>query len=309
MRSIPVVGSRTPLWDRPGLAEEVEAGRHWLPGTVFGGRESLATSPVHAQVRHLLRLPGDGWSPFVAAAGTAGFFLLLTVAWLVPAFAAGAVAVGALVVWLWGSDRPPPAPTAPIGDGVSVPTTATGRASPSWWAVLILVAVDSTVFASLAFAHLHVAMALDVCPPPGSRLPGVGLAAAALLGAGGTLVLAATRCPLAGRQHLLRAAAAAGCACVAGAFAVDLLAHQAAGLAPRESAWAATVAALLAWQGLHAVLLGALALYLVARSFAGRLRPDARATLDNAAPLGLCAAAQGLAGLALVRLLPAWMAP
>ena len=31
-RSIPIVTSREPLWDQPGLAEEVKAGRYYLPG-------------------------------------------------------------------------------------------------------------------------------------------------------------------------------------------------------------------------------------------------------------------------------------
>ena len=97
MRSIPQVASLEPLWAQPSLPHEVAAGQHWLPGTVFGGRETLVTSPVNAQIRHLLRLPGDGWAPFVAAAGTAGFFLLLTVAWIVPAFIAGAVSVAAML--------------------------------------------------------------------------------------------------------------------------------------------------------------------------------------------------------------------
>ena len=70
---------------------------------------------------------------FVAAAGTAGFFLLLTVSWIVPAFACGVLAIAAIVAWLWELDQPPPAPAATIGQGVSVPTVAAGRDSHSWW--------------------------------------------------------------------------------------------------------------------------------------------------------------------------------
>ena len=33
-RSIPEIRSRDPLWQQPGLADEVEQGRHWLPGTI-----------------------------------------------------------------------------------------------------------------------------------------------------------------------------------------------------------------------------------------------------------------------------------
>ncbi|RYF36422.1 MAG: cytochrome ubiquinol oxidase subunit I, partial [Comamonadaceae bacterium] len=171
VRSIPQVASIEPLWDRPALPQEVEAGRHWLPGTAFGGRETLVTSPGKAELRHLLRLPGDGWLPLIAAAGTAGFFLLLTVAWIVPAFVFGAVSIAAIVAWLWSSDQPPPQAMVQVGDGVLLPVGATGRQSHSWWAMVILLAVDASIFAALAFSHLHVSMALEVCPPPGAALP------------------------------------------------------------------------------------------------------------------------------------------
>jgi cytochrome c oxidase subunit I+III len=308
VRSIPQIASREPLWDRPSLPQEVEAGRHWLPGTVFGGRETLVTSRVGADIRQLLRLPTDGWPPFVAAAGTAGFFLLLTVAWIVPAFIAGAVAIAAIVLWLWGSDQPPPSPTAVIGDGVAVPTVAAGRASHSWWAMVILLAVDATIFASLAFSHLHVSMALDVCPPPGARLPAGGLVAAALLAAASLVMVWTVRRLGRGGQGLLQLGVGVAMACSAGGFAVDLVAHWQAGLAPSDHAWGATVAALLAWQGLHAAVLLLMGGYLIVRSLAGALRPDARATLDNTALMWHYVTLQGWVGMGLVRWLPQWMA-
>jgi cytochrome c oxidase subunit I+III len=306
-RSIPQVDSRTPLWDRPTLVAEVVAGQHWLPGTVFGGRETLVTSPVRGDIRHLLRLPGDGWSPFVAAAGTAGFFLLLTVAWVVPAFIAGAISIAAIVHWLWRSDQPPPRPMATIGEGVEVPALATGIRSHSWWAMIVLVAVDATIFASLAFAHVHVSMKLDVCPPPGAALPGGGgLAGGLLLAAAAAMAWATWRLGRGG-QASLRFAVLLALACTLAATVVDFLAQAQAGLAPTETAWAATVAAMLAWQGLHALILLAMGVYLLARSWSGALRTDARATLDNTAVMWHYVVLQGIAGMALVRLLPQWM--
>ena len=47
--------------------------------------------------------------------------------------------------------------------------------------------------------------------------------------------------------------------------------------------------------------------YVLARSWSGRLRQDARATLDNTALFWHYVTVQGLAGMALVRLLPQWM--
>lgn len=306
-RSIPQVDSPDPLWSRPTLAKEVEAGAHWLPGTVFGGRETLVTSVVKGELRYLMRLPGDGWLPFVAAAGTAGFFLLLTVSWIFTAFAFGLVSVAAIIGWLWQSDRPPPAPLAKVGEGVALPTVATGRDSPTWWAMIVLLAVDASIFASLAFSHLHVSMALDVCPPPGVRLPAHGVAAALLLLAG-SAAMAFAQWRLGPRgQGLLRLAVLLAMACTVGGYGLDLAAHLQAGLAPRETAWGATVAALLSWQGFHALLLLVMGGYLAARSFTGALRPDARATLDNTAVMWHYVTVQGLAVIALVRLLPQWM--
>ncbi|MBV7542707.1 cbb3-type cytochrome c oxidase subunit I [Acidovorax sp. sic0104] len=307
VRSIPQVASREPLWTRPSLPQEVAAGRHWLPGTVFGGRETLITSPGQARVRHLLRLPGDGWSPFIAAGGTAGFFLLLTVAWVVPAIISGVVSVGAMLVWLWGADRAPPQQLAAIGDGVSVPTSATGRASHSWWAMVILLAVDATVFASFAFAHIHVSMALDVCPPPGARLPAGGAWSGALLLAASALMAWAVRGLHRHRPGQLRLAVLLALACAVGATGLDLFTHLQAGLSPRANAWSATVAALLAWQCFHSLVLVVMGCYVLARSFTGMLHSEARATLDNTALMWHSTVAQALAGMALVRWLPSWM--
>ena len=51
VRSIPQIDSASPLWKNPALPQEVEAGHHWLPGTVFGGRETLVTTPVRGEIR------------------------------------------------------------------------------------------------------------------------------------------------------------------------------------------------------------------------------------------------------------------
>ena len=305
VRSIPQIDSREPLWDRPALAQEVEEGRHWLPGTAFGGRETLVTSPMKAEMLHLLRLPGDGWLPFIAAVGTAGFFLLLTVNQVLIAFAFGALSLAAIIAWLWGSDQPPPRPTVKVGEGVELPVGATRCASHSWWAMVILVCVDASIFASLAFAHIHLSMGLDVCPPPGAALPAAAWswASGGLLIAGSVLMMWAVGRLSKDAQGWLMAAVLAAIACVLAAFALDLAGHMQAGLQPRAQAWSATVAALLGWQGLHAAILLVMGLYVVVRSAAGRLRTDARATLDNTVAMWHYVTVQGIAAMLLVRLM------
>jgi cytochrome c oxidase subunit I+III len=308
VRSIPQIDSRHPLWDHPGMPQDVEAGRYWLPGTAFGGRETLVTSPRNAELRHLLRLPSDGWLPFVAAAGTAGFFLLLTVAWVIPAFIFGIASVVAIVLWLWQSDQAPPALKVKVGDNVELPVGAVGSASHSWWAMVILLCVDASIFASLAFAHVHVSMAAQVCPPPGAALPDSVWAwgAGGLLAAGSVLMLVARRA-VEGRQWLLRACVAAAMVCVIAAFGLDLAGHVQARLDPTSQAWSATVGALLGWQGFHAIVLAVMGGYLLARSWSGKLADNARATMDNTWLMWHYVTVQGVVAIWLVRLLPQWM--
>ena len=310
VRSIPQIGSANPLWQNPGLAREIEDGRHWLPGTVFGGRETLVTSPLAAAPRHLLLLPTDGWPPFVAAAGTAGFFLLLTMAQTLAAAACGVVAVVCILVWLWGLDRMPPAPVTRVADATVLPVGARGPASHSWWATVLLLCVDGSVFAALLFTHLHVSLAADVCPPAGAALPAAAwpLSAAGLLLAGSAaIVLARRRLDQSARQRGLRTLVVLAMLLVAAAYGLDLAGHGAAGLAPKAEAWSASVAALLAWQGLHVPLMVLCGGLLLARSYCGHLRREARATLDNVALLWHYTTVQGLLAMGFVHWLPGWL--
>ena len=65
MRSIPQVDTREPLWDRPALAGEIVDGRHWLPGTAFGGLSGFAYDeadlrPLLARARELTGVRVEG---------------------------------------------------------------------------------------------------------------------------------------------------------------------------------------------------------------------------------------------------------
>ena len=118
VRSIPQVDSREPLWSRPALPPRWPAGAHWLPGTVLRRPRDAGHHIRAARGRCTCSCcTGDSWWPFARRLGTAGFFLLLTVKWMVPAFAFGlARARSRRCVWLWQTDRPPPAPTGRGGD-------------------------------------------------------------------------------------------------------------------------------------------------------------------------------------------------
>lgn len=304
-RSIAQVGTRWPLWQQPGLAKQVVAGQHWLPGTATGLRETLVTSARRADIRHLIVLPGPSWWPVLGALGTAGFFLLLTVKFVVTAFAFGVVALVSVVAWMWQTDRlaqdTPPAAT--IGRDVQVPVGAAGWASHSWWATVILLVVDFTVLASTAFAHVHLSMRLDVCPPPGASLPPFGsmllvcacfASSAALYGLAGAGI---ARRPLA-RWRLLPLALALAAA-VGGTWWL-FAGMGGAGLAPKATGWAASIAALLGYLGFHVAVLAVMGGFLAARIWRGWTGPRQRATYDNTGLMWWGSCLQG----AVVALLP-----
>jgi cytochrome c oxidase subunit I+III len=191
-----------------------------------------------------------------------------------------------------------------VGDAMRLPVGACGRASHSWWAMVILLCVDASIFASLAFAHLHVAMALDVCPPSGARLPDGGwvLASCALLVLGsGAMLWAQQRIEA---QSRLRFAVMLAMSFTGASFVLSWVAYVQAGLSPRAQAWSATVATLQGWQGFHVAVLMVMGGYVLARSWSGRLAPEARATLDNTALLWHYVIVQGIVTAALVQGLP-----
>ena len=304
-RSIPCVPSREPLWRQPSLPAEVETGAHWLPDTATGGRETLITSPRRARLRHLVVLPTDSWWPLLAAAGTAGFFLLLTVKLVWLAWGFGLLAVVSTLVWLWATDRPTREAAVQVGEGVTLPVGARGSRSHSWWATVVWLVVDATICASFVFAHLHVSMRADVCPPAGASLPPwafVGASVVLWALSSACAAVAARVVPV--RKALLCSLLAAALLCALAATAALLAGHAGAGLQPVADAWSATVAALLGYQGLHTVLLVVMAGYLAARVLWGHVTPRSRATLDNTALVWHGSAAQGVVTALVVQWLP-----
>jgi cytochrome c oxidase subunit I+III len=298
IRSIPTVTSREPLWDNPQLREQVEAGQHYLPGVVSGGRETLVTSPIDARPEYLLRLPGPSWLPLLAGVGTAIFFLALTVKWFIIATAGAVMAVVSIFRWLWETDPAPTGRLHDIGGGIQLPAYMSGSRSHSWWAMVVLMLVDGSIFASMVFAFFYFwTLAPQGFPPPGLALPDATslwfaalawLASAAAMGAANRTLAHNAR----GVFH-----AVLGLAIVLSwlALAANLQALWAVGLRPQLHAFAAITYTLVAWQGLHAVLLTAMGGYTLARSAARLVDAVRRNTFDNTRIFWYYCAAQALA--------------
>ncbi|MFC7397517.1 cytochrome c oxidase subunit I [Chelatococcus sp. GCM10030263] len=308
-RSIPIVTSREPLWDQPNLARDVEAGRYYLPGAPTGGRETIVTSPITAEPQYLVQMPGPSWPTVLAALFTAAFFLLLTVKLVVPAVICGVLAIAMVAWWLWDTDPGPSQAPVDIGGGIKLPVYVTGPMSHSWWAMIVLLLVAGTLFACLLFSYFFLWTVRPEGWPSAADMPSLArpaLAAALYIASGGLLILASRllarvpeRSPWPMRLALLGALALL----VLGLLN-DLHALDESGLRPTDSGYAATVAMIAGLQGFYVATLAIMALYTLARSFAGRLDGMRRATFDNTVLLWVYALGQGLVGLVVVTFFP-----
>ena len=273
IRSIPAIRSRYPLWDQPGIVEDVQAGRFYLPDAEEGKRETLITSVLDAEPVQCLRVPGPSFMPMIAALLVGGVFILTTFHWFTEALVSGAAGLLAILVWLWrGTALVPEKPTKDVGLGLTLPLYVSGSASVGWWALVITMIGDFTAFAGLVFAYfffwtIHEDFLLDAASGPGILWPtlAAGLALAAWLA-----LLAARRCNAHGRSGGLRLllllsvllAAAAGAALLYGPWGR---------LDPTEYVYQSTVWILVVWTACHVGAGILMLLYGLARSLGGKL--------------------------------------
>jgi cytochrome c oxidase subunit I+III len=302
-RSIPQVTSRDPLWDNPRLRDEVDAGQHFLPGVATGGRETIVTSPIDAVPQYVLRLPGPSWLPLLAGLGTALFFFALTVKFTVLAVAGGSLAIVCMLRWLWASDPRPLTGEFDIGAGLRLPAYMTGSQSHAWWAVVVLLLVQGSVFASLVFGYYFLwTVTPGAWPPPPFEVPRGSTAALAAVGwvAASAALIGADRALARDHGHRVTLALCAGLGLLTAAFAFDLRAVQQVNIDAAAHAYGAAVHALLAWQGLHVVLVWIMTGYVLARQAAGLLGRRHRVTFDTLRLVWLYTAAQGIVTLAVL---------
>ena len=305
-RSIPVVTSRYPLWDRPSLKDEVEEGRYFLPNNPTGYRETIVVSPLNAEPQYLMKMPGPSWWHFLAAVGTAAFFLLLTVQlyWVAVPFGLGAIAC--VLVWLWNTDETPEPCEADIGAGIVVPTYMTGPRSHGWWAMVVLMVVMTMVFLMTAFTYVFLwsrdpaAWPMPGLPPPDWLSASASLTA--YVAAAGLLWLAAKR--LSSQPKMLVVLLPLVALAVLAAWGAEGWGHWASGLRGTQSGYAASVFALVGLQGLCAAVALIMCVFTAARAALGHVDCRRRATFEVVALFITYTIVQGLTALGLTRLFP-----
>lgn len=306
-RSIPRVESRDPLWARPTLETEVEQGRWYLPNAPTGTRETLITTPVEAEPRAVISLAGPGIAHLLAAAGTAGFFLLLTVKQVTLATFCGLLALASIIVWMWPSDRQDRGADIDIGGGIKIPTYSSGPTSHSWMAVVVLLCAAASLYLSYVFSYLYLWttsaswIPSDVLRPDAIWVVGSALALLVML----VGLLAVERWARTGRRQALSAGVWLGIAVIAlAALGNEVFAHWRAGLRPADSSYGAMVYMASVLQAQIVFAFAIMAAFTAAKLLTGRLIGQNRATPLNVALFGKYVVWQGAAGLLLVHGFP-----
>jgi cytochrome c oxidase subunit I+III len=308
-RSIPRIESRDPLWDQPNLPEEVESGQHYLPGAPTGQRETIISSPIYARPQYLLVLPGASWYPILGGFGTALFFLCLTLKLAVPAIVLGAFTIATILRWAWTTDRFGGHAPVDVGGGLKLPVSIGGPVSHAWWATVVLILVDATIFACLVFSYFYLWTTSTVGPwPPRGTLAPIGWAAgAALLWIASSLVMQRAGRAI-GIEGTSRIAFTLGVMLAAllgaGGLFVSFAAAGQVGIAARDHAYGAVVYTMLAYQAFHFVVTLVMAAFAVARAWAGALDARRRAPFDSMRLLWHYMMAQALVALIVTELSP-----
>ncbi|MFP5246113.1 MAG: cbb3-type cytochrome c oxidase subunit I, partial [Thermoanaerobaculia bacterium] len=271
-RSLPVITSRYPLWEEENLNDETAGGRGYLPDAPTEKRESLLTAPLTGEPEQILRMPGPGWTPFIAALATAVFFAGLTLKLTAVAAISGALAVAMIVSWLWRLDRAYPNELADAGRGLGLPLYRNDHRSLGSWAMMVVLITDASLTISIVFAYLFLWTAKPaVWPPDGSKIPELGRPALllALIGAAWIAFEIIERCNRCDR----RAAAIAGLIAVLALSAAGVwlgwMWPGSLGIDPTKHSYGAAVCALLGWVGVHVAMGAAMALWCATRLLLG----------------------------------------
>jgi cytochrome c oxidase subunit I+III len=273
-RSIMPITSRYPLWEHKGLKEDELAGRGFLPDAPTQEREALVTSPISATPEQIIRMPGPGWTAFVAAVAIAIAFAGMTVKFSTIGWTAGAIATAACLYWLWSMDRALPREPVDAGRGLALPLYRSDSGSVGWWGMAVVLISDAVVLASFAFAYLFLWTAHPAAwPPAGSKLPRFlepAVIAALVIGAW-LLFETADRSNRRDRRSAAGIGLVAAAILAAGALVIGWIWIESLGVDPTRDGYGASVWTLAGYLALHIAIGGAMSLWCILRQAFGML--------------------------------------
>jgi cytochrome c oxidase subunit I+III len=280
VRSIPIIRSRYPIWDQPGLIEDIKAGRGYLPDAKDGARETLVISVLDAKPIQCLRVGGTSILTIVAAFSLGGVFIALTFHWWIATIVSAVVTLATIIAWLWtGTATIPKEEMRDVGLGETLPLYTSGPQSVGWWAMFITMAGDGTAYASLMFGYFFY-WTIHEDFTAGHAGPGLlwPLLTAGLFTLAWAAMLFARWVNESDRHGLTRLALALAILLTLAACCAGLAGPYLTGMDPTVHVYPAIVWVVALWTVVHGGVGIIMQLYCLARSFAGRM--SARHDMD-----------------------------
>jgi cytochrome c oxidase subunit I+III len=304
--SLPVIRDREPLWADPSVAQRSASGQEFLGHTDVRQRETMMTGVLRAEPEHVIVLPGNTWTPFVAALFTALFFasFLAKLYWM--AAGGAALAVAALFVWAWQGGSREPDISIQAAEGCRLRLHYASANSPGWWGTLISLLADATVFASLMFSYFYLWTVSPHWPPEGYReiapwLPALGLAA--LVGAGISIAWAERGSRLGQSARLQLGFLLAGALGIV-YLVLQTLAVFASDMSAKDHAYGALVHTISGYQFVHVGAAILMTLFIVLRSRHGYIGPERPSEVAVASLFWYYTVLQWVLGYAVVHAFP-----
>ncbi|OHE83079.1 MAG: cytochrome c oxidase subunit I [Lysobacterales bacterium RIFOXYD1_FULL_69_11] len=304
--SIPTVASGYPLWDDAAVAARSADTDGLLADARDGRRELLGTGLLSAAPEQVIRISHSTWVPLLTAL-TIGALLACFIAKLYLLAALAVLPLLALVgTWLWTTgDRHAPAQVE-VAPGVRLPTQASAPNAPGWWALVVSLLIDGSLFASLVFAYFYLWLGAPAWPPPSSEAGGwlIPAVAVALLVASEPAMRWALHSGDRGFPMRLRAGLLLAAVLGTAFLVLHGLALEATVGAPQTHAYASVVWTLAGFHGVHLLVGVLIAVFVWARSRAGYVDATRRLEPRIAAAYWRYAVAQGVIAWTVIHVFP-----
>ncbi len=279
---IPTIRSRHPLWeDRLGETGLSEIYRGPL---LIRGRETTETSPLDAETRAVLKMPGDSYWPLALTVALTIFFygLLLHAWWVAAAAAAGSLFCCA--AWLWPSDAEQNRPAGTSSDTETELTVGdSSRSSVGGWGMTLLVVNEAMFFAYLIFSYFYLSSQSSHAWPP-TGLPDLKLVIpnTFILIASSLTAWWGTRGLESDNRNRLRIGLGLSILLGIAFLAIQAKEFSSKTFRPDDSAYASSFFTITGFHGAH-VLIGLLMLMtILVRVFRGHFRSDSHLAVSNA---------------------------
>ncbi|MHC9084615.1 cytochrome c oxidase subunit I [Luteimonas sp. RIT-PG2_3] len=299
------VADRYPLWQTPDWAPRSAGASGWLGSVADDRREVLGTGIRNARPEQVIRVSGSTWLPLLSALTIAALLACFIAKQYVAAAGLLLPLLALLLVWAWTTgDRHAPL-RREAAPGTWLPTQRSSANAPGWWALVIGLLIDGSLFASLVFAYFYLWLGTPQWPPQASSVAASGMALPALFALLASSVGAAMMSAM-NRRNAARPAQAMAVA--SGLAGIAFLYLHAAALRdvgpPQAHAYAAVVWTLAGFHAIHVVVAGLAGLFACARI--GRGYADSERDLDVRIASGLWhyTVVQGTIAWAVIHLFP-----